>query len=135
MPAQAQTPMAAGGVRKKVIVAVHGMGEPTRNETVQAVSVRFAEHCGSDLRLPLGHFYESDRSTLVCHPLTPPKPAPSGLEQVWFAETYWADITGKAVEEKHTLEETKGWARTIVSRLRGHTPKERRAVAVVLEEI
>src|SRR6185503_3919416 len=40
------------------------------------------------------------------------------LETLAFAEVYWAAIPREIVEDKHTLEEAKRWATTIIERLR-----------------
>ncbi|MEJ7873437.1 MAG: hypothetical protein WKF67_14360, partial [Rubrobacteraceae bacterium] len=63
--------------------------------------------------VPLGTFHTGKNPfTLV-----PPYKA-DPFELYSFAEVYWAEFPRMVVENKHTLEETKQWARTLVERLR-----------------
>src|SRR5258707_1218609 len=41
---------------KKIIVAVHGMGEQVRSETIQALANQLCRYCGVPPCMPLGRF-------------------------------------------------------------------------------
>ena len=43
--------------RKKVIVAVHGIGDQTKYSTPQQVLARFCEYHGAVAAVPLGNFH------------------------------------------------------------------------------
>jgi hypothetical protein len=97
----------------KVVVAVHGVGDQHQYATIQSVVGQFCRYYHAPPATPLGSFH-NQRQTYA---FKPPVPAPQ-LEQLAFAEVYWATIPRKAVTEQHTLEEAKKWAGTIVERLR-----------------
>lgn len=109
-----------------VFVAIHGIGEQSRNETIKAVATQLsrATELGAFwLRppvspQPLGHFQGSNRFATTVIPLEfAGSPAAGGAEvSIGLAEVYWADIPRGVVEENRTLEETKAWARTVVAR-------------------
>jgi hypothetical protein len=106
-----------------VIVAVHGIGSQRRSDTVRSVAARFASSLEPALPTqPLGFFRVDDAAQLRISRLPNvaagndgPEP-PSRLQQLGFAEVYWADIPRQAVEAMDTLEETKAWAKSVVSR-------------------
>ena len=125
---------------KKVIIAVHGIGDQFRYETVQAVANQVWQYCGQTPAIPLGRFhsklYTAGGGELqsnfakppkdLKNPVEPVKPAAVVLEAMppelpanfGFAEIYWADVPRTAVKDEHTLEESKKWARTVVGRVR-----------------
>ena len=96
---------------KKVIVAVHGIGDQTRYATIQQVLAQFARYHGQTAAVPLGNFHTEGDSVVFT-----PKDA-GELSELGFAEVYWADIPRKVANEKYLLEDTKPWVRTIVGRL------------------
>ena len=106
---------------KKIIVAIHGIGQQQRCDTVRRVAHSFA--CWQEVPLPLlplGFFNTSSNlayveELLVPIPVDKTEP-PHPLAKVGFAEIYWADIPRGVVTQGDTLEESKGWAQTIVAR-------------------
>ena len=107
-----------------IFVAVHGIGDQMRNETVRAVATRFARmtHLASDEVLvapqPLGYFHTDVRDFINVTPVGRALKQNCTLSRIGFSEVYWADVPQTAVDEHHTLDETKAWARTVVSRVR-----------------
>jgi hypothetical protein len=100
---------------KKVIVAVHGIGEPIRYATIRQVLSHFCKYHGDVASVPLGNFHIKDVKSLV---LTSSQPAyPKDLQDLAFAEVYWADIAREVVEKKFDLEDIKPWVQTIVGRI------------------
>jgi hypothetical protein len=97
---------------KKIIVAVHGIGDQFRHATVQSVIAQFCAHHNLPSAVPLGGFYEG-QGPLSLGPPYPAKP----FGELAFTEVYWAGIPRKVVKDGHTLEEAKLWARTVVERL------------------
>ncbi|MBV9772571.1 MAG: MFS transporter [Gemmatimonadetes bacterium] len=96
----------------KVIVAVHGIGDQQSYATIQAVVNQFCGYYHHPAAIPLGNFHTGQAAFSV----QPPYP-PDPFNRFAFAEVYWAGIPRSLVEEKHTVEEAKKWARTIVERL------------------
>ena len=101
-----------GAVVTKVIVAVHGVGEQHTFATIQAVANQFCSFYREPAAIPLGSFH----TTAGAYSVRPPYSS-DRLGQFAFAEVYWATIPRELVSERHTLEEAKKWARTIVGRL------------------
>ena len=107
-----------------IIVAVHGIGDQFRSETTRSVAMRFARlpRLAGDATIvapqPLGYFHGDGNDRIQVCPADRIIDSKSNLSSIGFAEVYWADIPQKAVDEKHTLDETKAWARTVVSRAR-----------------
>ena len=98
---------------KKIIVAVHGVGDQYTYATLQAVVNQFCAFYRQPAGVPLGKFHNGTATFLL------PDPYPRDpFERLAFAEVYWARIPRTIVDEKHTLEEAKKWAQTIVERLR-----------------
>lgn len=109
----------------KVVVAVHGIGEQRRCETVRAVAERFARDLDPPLPLmPLGHFHVADAAEVAVAELGDPDAwrdepgTPDARRHVYFAEVYWAHIPRAVVREADTLEDARAWGRTVVSRAR-----------------
>lgn len=98
---------------KKVIVAVHGIGEQFRYATIRSVVNRFCGYNELPAAVPLGMFYADEKNFLVLK-----TPEYAKLRSRAFAEVYWAEIPRDVVKDQYTLEEAKMWARTIVERLR-----------------
>jgi hypothetical protein len=100
---------------EKVVVAIHGIGSQTRSSTIREVVRQFGDRQKKKLPLmPLGFFhFDPGFSTLVSR-LSNDGDDP--LSRIGFVEVFWADIPRGVVQKKDTLEETKAWGRTIVSR-------------------
>jgi hypothetical protein len=106
-------------VPEKIIVAVHGIGDQVRCETVQAVAYEVYRYYGLAAGLPLGRLH----SDLVQLDNAPPvngvylveRPPLKGFG---FAEVYWADVPRGPAKERYSLEESKKWARTVIERVR-----------------
>jgi hypothetical protein len=109
---------------KKVIVAIHGVGDQSSFATLQAVVNQFCAYYNEPAAVPLGNFHPATDPTTSPPPPPPPyclefPPYPEGpLQELAFAEVYWAKIPQGIVSDQHTLEEAKQWARTIVERFR-----------------
>lgn len=96
--------------RKKIIVGVHGIGDQVAYETIQAIAYQFCRYYKVPSAVPLGKFHsEDDSSGCVFLPSEP---------SIGFTEVYWANIARDPAKEGYQLEETKGWAKTIVERIR-----------------
>ena len=122
-PRTEETPMtttalkdSGGGVpMTKIIVAIHGVGSQLRSSTIRSVARRFGDRSRPPLPvMPLGYFNIAEGSRVRWSRLDA-KPN-DVLAQIGFAEVYWADIPSQIVKANDTLEETKAWGRTVVSR-------------------
>jgi hypothetical protein len=101
---------------KKVIVAVHGIGEPIRYATIRQVLSQFCQYHDEVASVPLGNFHVQNVNALN---LTSSRPAyPQELQDLAFAEVYWADIAREVVARKFDLEDIEPWVQTIVGRIR-----------------
>jgi hypothetical protein len=127
---------------EKVIVAVHGMGDQVRNDTALSTAIRFCDFYNYRGAVSLGEFQPppGNRPGLII-PEPPPTDQLTGV--MAFAEVHWADIARRIAKEGYTLQESKDWARSIVSRLRALATLRRpanadidyRRIRYVLEEI
>lgn len=109
----------------KIFVAVHGIGDQSRNATVRSVATRLARSMALTRGAaviplapqPLGFFHGKLGAIF---PLDDPPDVPlsGGLEKIGFSEIFWADVPKRVADDKDTLEETKAWARTVVARAR-----------------
>lgn len=134
---------------EKVVVAIHGVGDQCRSETVRAVAAQFGARVQPPPAVqPLGYFSVDGSAQVKVSGLDfggRTDPECRRLEQVGFAEVYWADIPREVVRGGYTLEETKAWGRTIVSRAEALyrrdpgnlrlTPRDFQQAAGVVEEI
>jgi hypothetical protein len=122
--------------RKKVIVAVHGIGEQFRYATAQQVVNRFCGyyHEAHPSAVPLGALYHTPR------PVPAPYPFPKDSD-LGFEEVYWAPIPRKEATDGFVIEEAKAWARTVVARIGAETDATRlthfqyQSIRTILEEI
>lgn len=112
---------------KKIIVAVHGVGDQFRYATIQSVITRFSAHNGHPATVPLGSFHAELK--------TPDQRKPLKFGELAFTEVYWADIPDKVVRDGHTLEEPRSWARTIVDRLQMRGKAELRELEEEIKEL
>lgn len=100
---------------QKVVVAIHGIGSQTRSSTIRSVVRQFGDREEQKLpMMPLGFFHLGTEGEALISCLDVPQN--SKLARIGFVEVFWADIPRGIVEKKDTLEETKAWGRTIVSR-------------------
>jgi len=118
--AQANSAVPAAGVLapppgvSKIVVAIHGVGKQFRCDTIREVASRFGDGSVEAIpMMPLGHFSLAEGSAVRWSVLDTTDPQ---LQKIGFAEVYWADIPHALVQMADTLEETKAWAGTIVSR-------------------
>jgi len=121
-----------------ILVAIHGIGEQSRNTTVRAVATRLALSAASSAKgdellplspQPLGWFYTDVRGAVKVAPMDT-FDSTNPLGRVGFTEVFWADIPQEVVKEGRTVEETKAWARTVVARARAICEKSIRAKGV-----
>ncbi len=101
----------------KLVLAVHGIGDQTRNSTILSTATRFCEHFNYRALLPLGGFYGTLQDNRP--PFVIANPSPTGpLQTIGFAEIYWADLAREIETAGYTLQETKEWCRSLASRIR-----------------
>ena len=101
----------------KLVLAVHGIGDQTRNSTILSAAEQFCHHFGYRALLPLGGFYDTLQDGHPALMIEGPT-SPAGLNTMGFAEIYWADLARAIETAGYTLEETKAWCRSVVSRIR-----------------
>lgn len=118
--------------RSTVFVAVHGIGDQVRNETIQRVATRVFSNEGKVAALPLGAFPSVDTESY--EPLFPGL-ATARFGEVGFAEVYWAEVTRQIATAGYTLEESKRWGRTIVRRIQKRTGTRLDLMEQVLDEM
>ncbi|WP_457442111.1 MFS transporter [Roseateles sp. P5_E4] len=107
----------------KIVVAIHGIGSQLRSDTIRSVARRFGDRASPPLPvMPLGYFNLGSAAAVRISRLDA-KPA-DALSRIGFAEIYWADIPGQVVKANDTLEETKAWGHTVVSRAESQYRKE-----------
>ena len=118
-----------------ILVAIHGIGEQSRNSTVRSVATRLAQSSfalsGPDdlpplAPQPLGWFYSDVKGAVKVAPLDTFDAATHPFARTGFTEVFWADIPEDVVSEGRTLEETKAWARTVIARARAVCKKKAR---------
>ncbi len=108
---------------KKIVVAVHGIGDQLRNETILATAVRFCDYFGYPGMVPLGAFSGvlqtgADGKRMPAYAVETP-PTCGGLAgEIGFAEVYWADVARREDTDGYNLQETKAWAKSVVNRVR-----------------
>jgi hypothetical protein len=126
-----------------ILVAIHGIGEQSRNTTVRAVATRLAHSSASVITAaaapplspqPLGWFYTDVRGVVKVAPMDSFDSATHPLARIGFTEVFWADIPQEVVEEGRTIEETKAWARTVVARARALCKKRLRVEATLPQD-
>jgi len=100
-------------VTKKVIVAIHGIGDQTEFATIQQIAAQFCLYQKSTFAVPLGNFHNKQTTFELPEPVKP-----ETLREFLFAEVYWAGIPRKVVKKGYKLEGAQAWAKTIVGRVR-----------------
>lgn len=100
-------------VTKKVIVAVHGVGDQIEFATIQQTAAQFCLYQKSTFAVPLGNFHNEQATFALPEPVNP-----ETLREFIFAEVYWAPIPRGVVKEGYKLEDAQAWAKTIVGRVR-----------------
>lgn len=103
----------------KFVVAIHGIGNQRRAETIRQVAMRFGYVSEQDIPVePLGYFNLGGDDRVVVSKLLitlTGAPAPATIE-VGFAEVYWADVPRTLSQRGDVLDESKAWARTVAGR-------------------
>jgi hypothetical protein len=123
---------------RKVIVAVHGVGDQFQYATAQSVVNRF---CGyyfenQPAAVPLGQLHREPRPVRAPRP-----PFDDKSPDLSFEEVYWAPVPRDPVKAGHILEEAKAWARTVTARVGTHAGGPRlthgqfETIRTVLEEM
>jgi hypothetical protein len=101
----------------KIVIAIHGIGSQRRSDTIRAVAKRFGSRSKPALPvMPLGFFQLGKTGEVHLSRLETSFDDP--LARIGFAEVFWADIPREVVKTGDTLEETKAWAASVVSRAR-----------------
>ncbi|SAK46422.1 hypothetical protein AWB75_00925 [Caballeronia catudaia] len=108
---------------QKIVVAIHGIGNQLHSDTVRSVASQFGARYDPPLPvMPLGYFDIAGVGEVDVRQLDLPPGGPYTPEQrefysaLGFAEVYWADIPREVVKQDDTLEESKAWGLSIVSR-------------------
>lgn len=101
----------------KLVFAVHGIGDQTKNSTILSTAAQFCHHYGYRTLLPLGGFYDTLKKDRPPFVITGPA-SPGRLNTIGFAEIYWADLARRIATAGYTLQETKAWCRSVVARVR-----------------
>ncbi len=103
----------------KLVFAIHGIGDQTRNSTILSTAAQFTHHFGYRALLPLGGFHDTLQNGSPPFVITQTAPtSPGPLNTIGFAEIYWADLAREIETAGYTLQETKEWCRSVVSRIR-----------------
>ena len=106
----------------KIVVAIHGIGSQLRSDTIRSVARRFGDRSSPPLPvMPLGYFNIGSTASVRVSRLDADPNDP--LARIGFAEIFWADIPEQVVKANDTLEETRAWGRTVVSRAEGEYRK------------
>ncbi len=130
---------------KKLVVAIHGIGDQYRQATIQSVVTRFGHHFNFPATVPLGSFY-SVPGQITAFTLKALPAEQTVLAGIGFVEAYWADIPRRVQRQGYTIQESKAWARTIVERVRaryggvvkeefGFKREDFQSASMVLEEM
>jgi hypothetical protein len=105
----------SGPPMDKIVVAIHGIGSQRRSDTIRSVARRFGDRSRPPLPvMPLGFFNIGKAAEVQVSRLDAPEGDP--LQRIGFAEVFWADIPRQVVTQDDTLEETKAWGASLVSR-------------------
>ena len=102
---------------KKVIVAVHGTGEPTEYATLKQTLAQICQYHNVPAAVPLGNFHAAGKALV----LSPPR-YPQEMGDLAFAEVYWAGVPRKLVKQMYSLEDIDPWVKTISERVRLRRP-------------
>ncbi|MDQ6622961.1 MAG: hypothetical protein M3Y86_05685 [Verrucomicrobiota bacterium] len=106
---------------KKLVIAIHGIGDQYRHATIQSVVTRFGRYFDFPAAVPLGSFH-SPSTKLSAFSFQSPTgrstPIPPALAEIGFLEVYWAHIPRGVQKEGYIIEEAKAWARTVAERVR-----------------
>lgn len=104
--------MQTNTITKKVIVAIHGIGDQTEFATIQQTAAQFCLYQKSGFASPLGNFHNGMATFALPHSTGSP------ARDLLYTEVYWAGIPRAVVREGYKLEEASAWAKTIVGRVR-----------------
>lgn len=103
---------------KKIVLAVHGIGDQVQNSTILSTAVRFCDYFGYPGVVPLGRFKGSLAATGEAVVMRAPPERTGFTDEIGFAEVYWADVARDLAEKPYTLQETTAWVRSVVNRVR-----------------
>ncbi len=106
---------------KRIIIAIHGIGDQYQNATVKTVLSAVGKFFGYPAATPIGRFRSPDgRISAFTLPQLPPpaEQLPPALAETGFVEIYWANLPRAIRRRGYIIEESKAWARTIVDRVR-----------------
>ncbi|MDD5297836.1 MAG: hypothetical protein PHU46_13070 [Rhodocyclaceae bacterium] len=104
---------------RRIIVAVHGIGDQVEFSTIQAVVRQFCKCYHQPATVSIGRLDSDIRSAQGSLVLAPPLD-PSLPINAAFTEVYWADIAREVETKGFRLEDARHWARTVIERLRLH---------------
>jgi len=98
----------------RFVVAIHGIGNQRRCETIRSAANQFADFInpGSPVQ-PLGHYNLGGDGHVVVSRVAG---LPSMGGDIGVAEVYWADVPRDLARRGDTLDESKAWARTVAAR-------------------
>ncbi len=91
---------------KKILIAVHGIGDQFNFATIQSVAHRVCDYVGQPAAMPLGRFHGTIATVTRAYL---PDPDRDPHVNCGFAEIYWADVPRKPAAEKYILEEPTNW--------------------------
>jgi hypothetical protein len=99
----------------RFVVAIHGIGNQRRCETIRSAANQFADFInpGSPVQ-PLGHYNLGGDDRVVVSQVQGLDP----MGDIGVAEVYWADLPRGLAQRGDTLDESKAWARTVAGRAR-----------------
>ncbi|MCI0333105.1 MAG: MFS transporter, partial [Planctomycetes bacterium] len=110
---------------RKILVAVHGIGEQMRCRTIQMVARQVFQFFGQPATIAAGRLHARifalDAAAPALGFFTPDEeidPRLPGEIDVAFGEVYWSDIPRGPAADQFTIEEIKRWAGTVVERVR-----------------
>ncbi|HTQ78386.1 MAG TPA: hypothetical protein VMM92_00205, partial [Thermoanaerobaculia bacterium] len=96
---------------RKVIVAVHGIGDQIHFATVQQVLAQFSRYYGQSAAVTLGQFQSTGPYAVFTSAELPE------VQGLGFAEVYWAGVPREVVKDQYMLEDIQPWVRTVVRRV------------------
>jgi hypothetical protein len=83
---------------KKIVVAIHGIGDQYRFATTRSVINIFSRCFDQAVAVPLGSFYGVDGTVRTFRLRAPPEVNPA-IADMGFVELYWADIPRRSSRE------------------------------------
>ena len=117
-----QSPIQQDAKPRNLVIVVHGVGDQSRNATVQSAVERFAHAFGApQMYVALGQFYVPFPGVKVFKFDQAVLDATGGsaraLANYDFAEFYWADVPREYMADGHILEAPAKWGRAVADRI------------------